>query len=206
VVWAFRLGSFLAIRVHWYGSDFRFDTVLKNPRKFFNYWMIQGVWVFLTSLPVLYFLQQEDKSRIELIDSIGLGIWLFGFLYETIADYHKFYFRIFNPNKKNILQTGLFKYSRSPNYFGEITLWWGAFIFLGSDLLFPFNIGSAGLLGSPVFVTFMLSRVSGVPLLTKANDKKYGSDPAYLAYKASTPALIPTFLNPTFSPPKTAKQ
>jgi steroid 5-alpha reductase family enzyme len=157
-IWGLRLGSFLVLRINWYGRDPRFDEILPQPKKFLLYWMIQGVWVIVTSLPAHFVNFSENQGELGFLDYLGLALWGFGLLYESAADYHKFYFRLTNQDKKDFVKTGLWKYSRHPNYFGEILLWWGVFI-----------VALSGLEGlqllcflCPAFVTFLLTRVSGV--------------------------------------------
>ena len=106
---------------------------------------------------------------------------------ETIADHQKFVFK--NKNPKKFIKSGLWKYSRYPNYFGEMLLWWGLFI-----MITPY-LGGISLLTiiGPIFITFILLFVSGIPMLEKSYNQKYGKDKEYQEYKRSTSKLIPWF-------------
>jgi steroid 5-alpha reductase family enzyme len=117
----------------------------------------------------------------------GLALWLAGFGIEVVADRQKRTFRSRPENAGRFIASGLWAWSRHPNYFGEIVLWTGVAI-----IAFPAMEGWQYLtLLSPVFVTLLLTKVSGVPLLEARADARWGGDPAYEAYKAATPVLVP---------------
>jgi steroid 5-alpha reductase family enzyme len=118
---------------------------------------------------------------------VGLLVWIFGFAIEVVADAQKSRFRARPENKGKFINTGLWAWSRHPNYFGEIVLWIGVAI-----IALPILRGWQWItLISPVFVTLLLTRVSGVPILEKRADEKWGGQDDYEAYKQSTPVLIP---------------
>ncbi|KAL6049492.1 Steroid 5-alpha reductase family enzyme [Balamuthia mandrillaris] len=196
VLWALRLGSFLFVRVLQEGKDRRFDRAKTQPLLFLLFWTIQAVWVLLTALPV-YVVNiaaaaaegAKEEQALGWLDWLGVAMWLVGFLVESIADYQKFVFRADPRNQNHFIQTGLWRYSRHPNYAGEIVLWWGIFLLSFSSL--PSTTWRALCLFSPCFVMFLLTKVSGVPLLEKANDKKWGQQAAYQHYKKTTPVLFP---------------
>jgi len=122
---------------------------------------------------------------------IGLIIWIFGFSMEALADMQKNRFNANPANKGKFIQTGLWSRSRHPNYFGEIVIWIGVAV-----IALPVLQGWQWVaLISPLFVTLLLTRVSGVPLLEKKSDAKWGGQPDYEAYKQCTPVLIPRLWN-----------
>ncbi|MDH3483014.1 MAG: DUF1295 domain-containing protein [Myxococcales bacterium] len=184
-VWAVRLGSFLFRRIRSDGSDGRFDEIKMSASRFLVAWTLQGLWVFLTLCAALAAITTTASSNLGPLDGIGLSIWVFGFALEVIADRQKSKFRRENPGR--YIDTGLWAWSRHPNYFGEIVLWTGIAVIASSTLRGWQWIT----LVSPVFVTFLLTRVSGIPLLEKRADDRWGDDERYQVYKARTPVLIP---------------
>jgi len=187
LVWALRLGSFLVVRVFKTGGDKRFDRVKSNPGKFAVYWTLQGLWVYVTLLPFLFAISATGgaSTAFGILDSIGLSVFALGFGVESIADLQKFKFKV--DGNSGFIRTGLWKFSRHPNYFGEIVLWWGVYLVCAPSLVGPQHLAAF----SPLFVTGLLCFVSGIPLLERSADRKWGSDPEYLEYKQRTPVLIP---------------
>ncbi|UJR33438.1 hypothetical protein I4U23_020883 [Adineta vaga] len=190
-IWALRLGTFLFHRIMKHGKDSRFDRMRNSPSKLLFAWIMQGVWVIITLLPTLYLNEKRVDKALTKTDFIGWGIWLFGFLFEVIADRQKMTFKNDLNNKGKFINTGLWKYSRHPNYFGEICAWFGLY-FASSHML----VGKERLFGllSPVFVTGLLSFLSGIPILEKQAMKAFGNDSNYRTYRKKTPVLIP-FIN-----------
>jgi steroid 5-alpha reductase family enzyme len=120
------------------------------------------------------------------LDAVGCALWLFGFGIEVMADAQKSAFRNNPDNRGRFISTGLWAWSRHPNYFGEIVLWTGLFLVSVSQLQ-----GLEWLVGlSPVFVAGLLIAGSGIPLLEADADTRWGSDPDYQRYKATTPVLV----------------
>eukprot|EP00002_Diphylleia_rotans_P038371 TRINITY_DN8715_c0_g1_i1.p1 TRINITY_DN8715_c0_g1~~TRINITY_DN8715_c0_g1_i1.p1 ORF type:complete len:259 (+),score=53.85 TRINITY_DN8715_c0_g1_i1:61-837(+) len=187
VLWAFRLGFFLFIRIIKDGKDKRFDKIRGNPVRFLTVWLVQGVWVFLTLLPVLLLNTTVVDVPLGVLDYFGMGLWVVGFFFEVVADFQKFLFRMNTKNHDKFIQHGLWKYSQHPNYFGEITLWTG--IYLSSVSVFSGFQHLAFI--SPLFVYFLLTRVSGIPLLKKANQEKFGKVDSYQDYVRRTNLLVP---------------
>ncbi len=184
-VWAVRLGSFLFRRIRSEGSDGRFDEIKQSASRFFVAWTLQGLWVFLTLCAALAAITTTAPADLGVLDGVGFSIWLFGFGLEVIADRQKSEFRRQNPGR--YIDTGLWAWSRHPNYFGEIVLWTGIAVMASSTL----NGWQWITLVSPLFVTLLLTRISGIPLLEKRADERWGDDAGYQAYKARTPVLIP---------------
>ncbi len=184
-VWAVRLGSFLFRRIRSEGSDGRFDEIKQSASRFLVAWTLQGLWVFLTLCAALAAITTTAPADLGVLDGVGFSIWLFGFCLEVIADRQKSEFRRQNPGR--YIDTGLWAWSRHPNYFGEIVLWTGIAVMASSTL----NGWQWITLVSPLFVTLLLTRISGIPLLEKRADERWGDDAGYQAYKARTPVLIP---------------
>ena len=189
MVWAVRLGSFLFIRVKKEGKDNRF-TVMKTKFWWFLFtWTIGGLWVFITMAAGLAAMTSAKVVPLGWFALIGIFLWLEGFLVEVVADHQKNRFRSKKENQGRFINEGLWSFSRHPNYYGEITLWLGiAFI------AFPVLQGWQLLtLISPIFVYILLTRISGVTMLERRADKKWGDDPEYQRYKETTSSLIPMF-------------
>ena len=189
LVWAVRLGSFLFIRVKRDGKDNRF-TVMKTKFWWFLFtWTIGGLWVFITMAAGLAAMTSAKVVPLGWFALIGIFLWLEGFLVEVVADHQKTRFRSKKENQGRFINEGLWYFSRHPNYYGEITLWLGiAFI------AFPVLQGWQLLtLISPIFVYILLTRISGVTMLERRADKKWGDDPEYQRYKETTSSLIPMF-------------
>lgn len=186
-IWAFRLGSFLFIRVKKAGSDGRFDLMKKDFWWFLMTWTIQGLWVFLTLAMALAAITSESKMAIDVFAVIGTLIWIFGFSIEVIADQQKTNFKDDPANKDSFITVGLWSWSRHPNYFGEMVLWIGIAV-----IAFPVLIGwQLVALISPIFVIFLLTRISGITMLESRGYKKWKDDPAYIDYLERTSVLVP---------------
>ncbi|NND84825.1 MAG: DUF1295 domain-containing protein [Acidimicrobiia bacterium] len=186
VVWAGRLGTFLFRRVRKDGGDGRFDEIKLNPLRFFMTWTIQGLWVLFTAAAALAVITSEQRVELGWIAFVGIAVWVLGFGIEVVSDRQKSAFRADPSNKGKFITTGLWAWSRHPNYFGEITLWLGIAI-----IALPLLEGWRwAMLISPVFVWALITRVSGVPMLERRADEKWGGDEDYEAYKASTPVLL----------------
>ncbi|XP_016562797.1 uncharacterized protein LOC107861920 isoform X6 [Capsicum annuum] len=162
VIWGLRLGLFLLMRILQWGEDRRFDDKRDNLGKLAIFWILQAQ------------------------DIIGWIMWIIGILVEITADQQKLAFKNSPENRGKWCSVGLWKYSRHPNYFGEILLWWGFFlastpVLEGAEWLVMFG---------PVFITLLLLFVSGIPLLEASADKKFGNVAAYRSYKRKTSPLI----------------
>ena len=187
VVWALRLGTFLFRRIRREGKDDRFDALKPNFLRFLNVWTIQGLWVTFTMAAALVAITSTKRVEFDLYTIGGLLIWIFGFSMEAVADLQKSRFNANPANKGKFIQSGLWSRSRHPNYFGEIVVWIGVAV-----IALPVLQGWQWVaLISPVFVTLLLTKVSGVPLLEKKAEEKWGGQKDYEAYKKRTPVLIP---------------
>ena len=184
---ASRLGTFLFRRVRAAGKDGRFDVMKTRWAQFLFTWTTQGLWVVFTSAAAIAAITSGAKVSFGVVGLVGLAVWLAGFSFEVIADRQKTTFRRDDANKDRFIRTGLWAWSRHPNYFGEIVLWTGVAV-----IAFPALQGWQYVtLLSPVLVYVLLTRISGVPMLERRADKKWGDDPNYEAYKQATPVLFP---------------
>jgi len=191
ILWSLRLGMFLFKRVKDVGQDIRFIEMKKDFFWFLMTWTLSGLWVFLTYVAGL-----SAMTSINLIENmssyhftfifIGFLLWVLGFVIEILADNQKKIFRKNPINKGKFINSGLWAWSRHPNYFGEIILWLGI-----SVIALPSMEGGEFLgLISPIFVYVLLTRISGIPMLEKSSDSKWGFDEDYIKYKNTTPILF----------------
>ncbi len=194
VLWAARLGSFLAMRVHKAGSDGRFDEIKGSPVRFLQVWVIQGAWVSITAAAAWIAISTDADSRAPIgwLTVVGIVVWLLGMTIEIVADAQKSAFRADPSNKDEFIRTGLWSRSRHPNYFGEIVIWVGVFL-TAAPVLAGWQWVA---ILSPLFVILLLTRVSGIPLLEARAEKKWGDRADYIAYRDSTPSLIPRLTRP----------
>lgn len=189
LVWTLRLGIFLFRRISKAGKDDRFDALKPSFVRFLNVWTIQGLWVTFTAAAAWVAMTSGKSVPLDGFALVGFFLWVLGFGMEIIADQQKSRFNADPTNSGKFISTGLWSVSRHPNYFGEILLWIGVAI-----VAFPALEGWQNIaLISPVFVILLLTKVSGVPLLEKKSDTKWGGQADYEAYKRKTPVLLPKF-------------
>jgi steroid 5-alpha reductase family enzyme len=187
VAWAARLGSFLFRRVSRHGKDDRFDEIKPSFLRFLNAWTIQGLWVVLTAAAAWIAITSATRVALDGWALAGFVVWAAGFGIEIVADNQKGRFKADPANEGKFISTGLWSKSRHPNYFGEIVLWIGVLL-----IAIPVLEGWQWVaLLSPVFVALLLIKASGIPLLEKKADSKWGGQADYEAYKKNTPVLIP---------------
>lgn len=187
VIWAVRLGTFLFHRVRARGKDERFDEIKPSFVRYLSVWSLQGLWVSVTLAAALAAITSTTRGPLGLVAVAGSLIWAFGFSLEVAADAQKSQFRANPKNAGTFISTGLWAWSRHPNYFGEIVLWIGVAV-IAVPVLRGWQWAA---LSSPVFVALLLTRVSGVPKLERLADEKWGNQESYQAYKKSTPVLVP---------------
>ncbi|RKF55681.1 hypothetical protein GcC1_202015 [Golovinomyces cichoracearum] len=213
-IWATRLGSYLFQRILNDGHDSRFDEIKKSPPKFFGAFMAQATWVSLCLLPVITLNSVPQKifsvlPHIKTTDIIGLSLFVGGLAFEVIADYQKNSWVQAKRRKEHdeeFLTRGLWSKSRHPNYFGEVMLWTGIAItaagvlaseagkpVIGTKSIYGRILGLGVCMVSPAFSSFLLLKVSGVPLSETKYDKKYGNRPDYQKWKRETPVFFPKF-------------
>ncbi|XP_042488162.1 uncharacterized protein LOC122068384 isoform X1 [Macadamia integrifolia] len=186
VIWGLRLAGFLLMRILQWGEDRRFDEMRSNLGKLAIFWTFQAVWVWTVSLPVTVVNASDRNPSVQAVDIIGWILWSIGVIIEAIADQQKLVFKNSPNNRGKWCNVGVWKFSRHPNYFGEILLWWG--IFAASA---PVLKGAEWLvIVGPIFLTMLLLFVSGIPLLEESADKKFGNMAEYKIYKRTTSPLI----------------
>ena len=198
-LWSGRLASFLFNRILNLGEDKRlqkffrdkesnegwFDKKKSNfPIRLASFWTIQFLWGNLTLLPFTLLASVASTQPIGIISYTALGFAGVGFLIESIADHQKNSFKTKNPNE--LCTTGLWSQSRHPNYFGELLFWWSMYAFAAPVLSLSQNMIS---ILSPLTITFLLFKVSGIPLLEKNYEKNYSED--YKKWKKTTNLMIP---------------
>lgn len=193
LVWAFRLGTFLFRRVRAAGKDDRFDKLKTDWARFLLVWTIQGLWITFTAAAGLAAITSGNKTGLGVVGIIGIIVWAVGFGFEVVADRQKSAWRADPANAGKFITGGLWSWSRHPNYFGEFLLWVGVAI-IAAPVLQGWQYLT---LLSPVFVYVLLNRISGVPMLERKADRKWGGQEDYETFKASTPVFFPR-------PPRTA--
>jgi steroid 5-alpha reductase family enzyme len=187
LVWSVRLATFLFRRISRDGRDSRFDDIKTRPLPFLMAWTLQGLWVLLTAAAALVVITGGGREPLGAVGLAGLAVWAAGFAFEIVADRQKSRFKADPANKGKFIATGLWAWSRHPNYFGEIVLWTGMAL-----VAVPVLQGWQWIaLISPVFVTVLLTTISGVPPLEKQADERWGGQEDYEDYKRRTPVLIP---------------
>ena len=187
VIWATRLGSFLFIRVKKDGGDGRFTIMKTKFWWFLMTWNIQGMWVFLSLAAGLAAMTSAEKVEADIFLIVGLVVWVLGFSIEVISDGQKSKFRSKMENKDKFITSGIWSWSRHPNYFGEILLWCGITI-----IALPVLQGWQFItLISPIFIIILLTQISGVRLLELRGKKKWGENEEYQKYLRNTSVLIP---------------
>jgi steroid 5-alpha reductase family enzyme len=186
-IWAIRLSTFLFARVRADGFDRRFTRMKTLPMQFLMTWTLQGLWVFVTFSAGLAAMTSIAQAPLGIFALVGTSLWLVGFVIEVVADAQKRQFRRNPEAGGRFITTGLWAWSRHPNYFGEIILWVGIAL-VALPALSGWQLAT---LISPIFVFVLLNYVSGVRMLEASADKRWGSDPEYQAYKTRTSVLIP---------------
>ena len=186
MIWSIRLATFLFRRISASGRDDRFDEIKTKPPRFFMAWTLQGLWVLLTAAAALAVITGGTRAPLGALGLFGIAVWLVGFAIEVVADRQKSAFKANPDNRGKFIRSGLWAWSRHPNYFGEIVLWTGVAI-----AAIPVLQGwQWATLISPVFVAFLLTKVSGVPMLEAKADERWGGQPDYEEYKRNTPVLM----------------
>jgi steroid 5-alpha reductase family enzyme len=184
IIWGLRLSAYIYIRSIGKGEDFRYANWRKSWGKNFivltylRVFMLQMLIMFVIAIPL--FICANDNIHMSLLRSIGAIIAVLGLVIESVSDYQMFVFKRVARNKGQILQNGLWRYSRHPNYFGESIFWWGIGIFAVTANSYYISLLSSAL------ITFLLLNVSGIPML----EKKYQNNMEFQNYIARTSSFI----------------
>ena len=186
-IWALRLSLFLFRRISQDGSDSRFDSIKLDFMRFLIAWSGQGLWIVITAGCALAAMTAKQKVPLDWLGYVGVLIWLCGFFIEVVADWQKRQFKRQSVKAAPFISSGLWRYSRHPNYLGEIILWIGIAL-----IALPALTGWQHLtLISPLFVILLLTKMSGIPLLEEKADALWQDREDYQQYKATTPVLLP---------------
>lgn len=185
--WGLRLAIRIFLRNRKKGEDARYRTWREEwgknfvLRSYLQVFLLQGALMVLVAYPLIHTSAFGMQEPLGYLAILGVLLWTVGFIFEVVGDYQLDEF--IRSKKKGILTTGLWKYTRHPNYFGEVTLWWGVWlIVLGTPLGFLAIIG-------PLTITYLILKVSGIPMA----EKRFEGDPVFEAYKAKTSAFFPKF-------------
>lgn len=187
-IWGLRLSIHIFTRNHGKPEDYRYQKFRKDAGKawwwmsYFRVFLLQGVLLWIISAPLLTAQYHSMPDHLTLIDFLGASVWLIGFFFETIGDYQLSQFRANPKNKGKVLDIGVWRYTRHPNYFGDSTQWWGFFLIACVS-------GGWWTVFSPFIMTILLLRVSGMTLLEKTMEQR----PGYKEYIERTSAFIPWF-------------
>ncbi len=187
LIWAVRLGSFLFLRVKRTGQDRRFNEMKTRFWRFLFTWTLGGLWVLMTLAAALAAITSGRAVALDWFAWVGFALWLAGFALEVVADRQKSAFRRDPANAERFISSGVWAWSRHPNYLGEMVLWVGVAL-VAAPVLEGWQYLT---LLSPVFVILLIARISGIPLLEERAEEKWGQDAGYVAYKKATAILIP---------------
>lgn len=184
-VWALRLSGYIAWRNYGAPEDRRYQAIRASHepgfawKSFFIVFALQGALAAILSVPLVVSI--ASRAPLNVVDAIGVALWTIGFLFEAIGDWQLARFKADSSNRGRVMDGGLWRYTRHPNYFGEATLWWGYYGIAAAA-------GAWWTIFSPVLMTYLLLKVSGVRLLEKDIGERR---PAYRHYVARTNAFIP---------------
>lgn len=187
-LWGMRMALHIGIRNWGKAEDFRYAAWRVQNRSrwwwisFFKVFLLQGFLMWIISVPIIAAQTSSFPAILTPLDMLGASFWAFGFLFESIADWQLTSFKRNTSNKGKLLTGGLWKYSRHPNYFGEAVVWWGMYVV-------ALAAGQWWTIFSPLLMTWLLLRISGVAILERTMKVK----PGYEEYMRRTSAFIPWF-------------
>jgi len=187
-IWGIRLATYLIKRNKGKAEDFRYAQWRKDwgkwvyIRSFFQVYMLQGFLMILIATPIIQ-VNSTTNIGINVLDIIAIAIWIIGFYFEAVGDAQKSKFKADPSNAGKVMRSGLWAYTRHPNYFGEALMWWAIFLLaFANGNFFPAII-------SPIILTYLLLKVSGVAML----ERKYKGNAEYKKYADEVPAFWPKF-------------
>jgi steroid 5-alpha reductase family enzyme len=189
-VWGLRLGGYIYLRNRGHGEDPRYQAMRRNRGSrfwwfsFLQVFLLQGVLMWIIAMPLIQAATANEPDTIWWTDVLGATLWVVGFGFEAVGDWQLKQFKANPANRGKVMDAGLWRYTRHPNYFGDALLWWGLFTIAAGTV--------SGLLTiiSPIIMTVLLLRVSGVALLERSQVR---TKPGYQAYIARTSPFIPWF-------------
>jgi len=187
-IWGLRLSVRIYLRNRGKGEDVRYRQWREKwgksfiIRSYIQVFILQGCILLLNVSPVLV-INTYDSGNPGLLDFLGVFLWVLGFCFESLSDWQLDRFIKDPGNRGKIIDRGLWRYSRHPNYFGEVTMWWGLYV-----LALSVPRGWISIIG-PLTITFMILFVSGIPMTEKLMEK----NPAFADYKKRTSIFIPWF-------------
>jgi len=188
VLWGARLAVHIGMRNRGKKEDYRYKRWRDDwgdnwiLRSYLQVFLLQGFFMLLISFPIMLTMTY-DVRPLGLLDLVGVVVWGIGFFFEAVGDYQLTQFLANSENKGRIMKYGLWKYTRHPNYFGEVTQWWGVFL-----IALSVPNGWMAILG-PLTITFLILRVSGIPLL----ERPFEGKPEWEEYKRRTSIFFPWF-------------
>lgn len=189
-IWGLRLSLYILWRNLGKGEDYRYRAWREAAgpsfwwTSLFRVFLLQGMILWIVSMPILAANYYDSPGHFTAIDVAGLLVWCLGLIFETVGDIQLARFKARPENKGQVMRTGLWRYTRHPNYFGDATVWWGLFLVAAA------TVDGLWTVFSPALMTFLLLRVSGVALLEK---KQVDTKPGYRDYIESTSAFLPWF-------------
>ncbi len=186
-IWGLRLSLFLLWRNWGHGEDRRYRAMRDHhgPRfwwvSLFTVFMVQAIILWLVSIPIQAIASQSDATRLNWFDGLGVLLWAIGFAFESIGDWQLARFKADPANSGRVMDRGLWRFTRHPNYFGDFCIWWGLYAIAAAG-------GAWWTIFSPLLMSFLLLRVSGVTLLERTiTDRR----PEYAEYQSRTNAFFP---------------
>jgi steroid 5-alpha reductase family enzyme len=189
-IWGLRLSIYLLWRNWGKGEDFRYQKFREDAGKkwwwysYFQTFLLQGVLLWIISAPLLAANYAATPDHLTILDYLAIPVWLLGLFFEAVGDLQLARFKADPANKGKVLDRGVWRYTRHPNYFGDATQWWAYYLIAASAS------GGFWTIFSPIIMTLFLLRVSGVTLLEKTLTT---TKPGYKEYVESTSAFIPWF-------------
>lgn len=188
-IWGLRLSLYILWRNYGKPEDFRYQKFRQEAganwwwKSFLKVFLLQGILMWLISIPLLAAQASGQPDRLTWLDGFGIVVWMIGFFFESVGDFQLASFKANPENKGKVMNHGVWRYTRHPNYFGDAAQWWGFY------LLAVATLGGAWTIFSPLIMTFFLLRVSGVTLL----EKTLNTRPGYEEYIQKTSAFVPWF-------------
>ena len=186
--WGLRLGGYILLRNAGHGEDYRYQKMREHAgaafwwRSLVTVFWLQGLLLWIIAWPLLVAVHSDSPDHLSVTDGLGAAVWLIGISFEATGDFQLARFKADPANKGQVMDRGLWRYTRHPNYFGDATLWWGLWIIAAGT---PWGFVTVF---APALMTFLLLRVSGVAMLERTIKKRR---PAYEDYERRTSAFIP---------------